>query len=89
MSNCFDGLTISPDKIFPELPKKDLNAILDELIQFSNEESIKSDKIVYPSDVPFPLMKNTIPVTGFRWANFYKQFLNYLTSLIRTSNHKK
>lgn len=75
-------------KELPKLPKKNLNAILDELMQFSQEESIKPDKIVYPSDVPYPLMKNLIPASGYTLTNYYTQIAKYLRKLIMAGNRK-
>ena len=69
-------------KDFPKLPKKDLNAIMDELIQRSHEESMKPEKIVYPSNIPIPLMKDTIPVTGLLLTNLYRRLINNLSKLI-------
>lgn len=75
-------------KDFPKLPKKSIDAILDELMQFSNEESVKPDKIVYPSDVPYPLMKDLIPVSGYSWKKYYSQTMKYLHKLIMDTNRK-
>lgn len=73
----------------PKLPKKDLNKILDELLQYNNEESIKTDKIAYPKDVSYPLMKNTEPITSYTWANYYTQIMKYIRKLIKSKNIKK
>lgn len=75
-------------KELPKLPKKNLNAILDELTQFNNEKSIKPNKIVYPSDVPYPLMKDMIPATGYSWKNYYTLVMKYLSKLIMSRNPK-
>jgi len=75
-------------KELPKLSKKDLNAILDELTQFSNEESIKPDTIVYPSEVPYPLMKDMIPATGYSWKSYYSRVMKYLSKLIMSKNPK-
>jgi hypothetical protein len=66
----------------PKLPEKDLQAILDELIEHSDDKSIKPDKIVYPSDIPMPLMKDTIPVTGLQRTSLYSRLINNLKKLI-------
>lgn len=68
---------------FPKLPKKDLNTILDELIQYNNEKSIDPGKVIYPADIPLPFMKDTIPFKGFLWVNLYKSFIKYIQSLIK------
>ena len=68
---------------FPKLPKKDLNTILDELIQYNNEKSIDPGKVIYPTDIPLPFMKDTIPLKGFLWVNLYKSFLKYIQNLIK------
>lgn len=74
---------------FRKLPKKDLNAILENLMEYNDEKSIKPDKIVYPSDVPLPLMKDIIPVAGYTWTNLYKKLTSYLRNIIKSGNHTK
>ena len=71
---------------FPKLPKKELNTILDELIEHSGKESIKPEKLVYPSNIPMPLIKDTIPVTGLLRTNLYRRLINNLSKLIRTKS---
>jgi hypothetical protein len=66
----------------PKLPKKDLDAILNELIEHSDDKSIKPEKIVYPSNIPIPLIKDTIPVTGLQRTNLYNRLINNLRKLI-------
>jgi hypothetical protein len=70
---------------FPKLPKKEINAILGELIENSNAEPGDPGKIVYPSEVPLPLFKDILPVSGISWAQSYKAFLKYLQKLIKSN----
>lgn len=71
---------------FPNLPKKELSAILDELIEKSNEVSIDPGKITNPPKVPMPLFKDNIPVSGYAWLNSYKGLKKYLRSLIKSKS---
>ena len=65
---------------FPNLPKKDLEAILDELISFNNETNIKPEKLIYPKEIPLPLMKDIVPMRGRSWKDVYKQIVTFLSS---------
>ena len=69
---------------FPNLPKKDLTAIQDELIEHSNEASTDPGKIIYPSKVPLPLFKDRIPVSGNSWTYSYRELINYIRNLIKS-----
>lgn len=68
---------------FPKLPKKDLIAIMDLLIEHDNELPMIPKKIIYPSDIPLPLIKDTIPITGMLRKNLYRRLINYLSRIIR------
>jgi hypothetical protein len=57
---------------------------MDELIEHNEELPSVPKKIIYPSDIPIPLMKDTIPVTGILRKNLYSKFVHYLRKVIRS-----
>jgi len=73
---------------FQKLPEKDLNAILDELIENSNKGSVDPGKIVYPSDIPLPLFNDIVPVSEISWTRSYKEFIYYIRNLITTNRNR-
>ena len=68
----------------PKLPKKDLNTILDELMEKDHHESEIPDKLIYPEDVPLPRMKNILPASGFSWKMLYMKYSEFLKKLIKS-----
>lgn len=75
---------------FPNLPKKDLNAILDELLEQNNELSTDPGTIKYPSKVPLPLFKDRIAVPLYSpLAYSYKELINYIQNIIKFNKKRK
>ena len=73
---------------FPKLPKRDLNGILEELLENNSHQNEKPEYLIYPKEVPLPLFKDNIPVSGLSWKLIHQKFTRYLKRSIRNSGNK-